>query len=147
MVTAKMAWHYTIGLYADSIRDSGELRPATAGVPAGETPVVWFSTRQLWEPTANKGCIDSAGHRIGLTFKQTVEHGGGGWRFGVPSDELIPWKRLIDEARIAPDFARGLVKSAQRSGADPAFWYGSLQSVLIARCLIERLDGESWTRV
>ena len=49
-----MAWHYTVTVRAALILAEGVIRPATVGVPDGEIPVVWFSTRQFWEPTANK---------------------------------------------------------------------------------------------
>ena len=35
----------------DSIVKDGAIRPATAYIDAGETPIVWFSTEQFWEPT------------------------------------------------------------------------------------------------
>lgn len=59
-------------------------------------------------------------------------------------DRLIPWKRLIAAARIAPDTARGLTRSAKNAGADPFFWYGALVSIPVAECRVQQLDGDVW---
>jgi hypothetical protein len=142
-----MAWHYTIGLRAQSILSDGLIRPATAGVPAGETPVVWFSTRQHWEPTANKAMAKDGLYIRRLTFEETIERGGGGWRFGLPVDRLVAWRNLSRLANISRETANGLVRAARKSGADPAFWYAALGPVVVAECVIERLDGDEWHRL
>ncbi len=38
----------------------------------------------------------------------------------------------------------GLVKAARAAGADPSFWYGSLNPIPIADCVIQRLSGDDW---
>jgi hypothetical protein len=141
-----IAWHYTIGLRAQQIRESGFLMPATANVPEGEIPVVWFSTRQYWEPTANKAMMKD-GQRVSLTFAETIEKGGGGYRFGLPAARLVPWTRLKDEARISREMAAGLIRAGKRAGADPEFWYGALEPVPVSNCAIERLEGNFWVKV
>ena len=140
----KLAWHYTVSIRAAGILSAGELRPSTAFVPASEIPIVWFSTRQHWEPTANKALQNADGHRVPLDFDETIEYGGGGWRFGVAVDQLTPWRRLKLAAHISPDMAAGLVRAAKRCGADPSFWYGSLKPVRMSVCLIERLTDGRW---
>jgi hypothetical protein len=140
----KLAWHYTVGVRMAEILKAQELRPATAGVPQGEIPVVWFSTRPFWEPTANKSLQNDQGEIVRLGFEQTIEHGGGGWRFGVPTALLLPWRELKIAARIAPQWVRGLKQTAKKIGSDPMHWYGSIQPVPIDTCTIERLDGDAW---
>jgi hypothetical protein len=126
------------------IREAGVLRPATAGVPQGEIPVVWFSARQHWEPTANKNLQLPDGRIVSLDFAETISRGEGGWRFGMPVESLIPWRRLREAARITPKTATGLIRAAKRQGADQAFWYGSLEPVPLHACVIERLDADTW---
>ncbi len=53
--TRKLAWHYTHSRSFDGILKDGMIRPATAHVPAGESPITWFSTEQFWEPSVFKG--------------------------------------------------------------------------------------------
>jgi len=140
--TDRMAWHYTIGHRADSIIKDGFIRVATRFVPDGETPVVWFSQRQHWEPTANKGGMRN-GVRVGLSARETWQHGGGGWRFGIAVSELLSYRDLKRAANIAPGTARGLERSARQMGADPALWYGSLAPVEVSRCIVQVLDIEA----
>lgn len=33
------------------IMEDGKIRPTTGFIPAGELPIVWFPTKQFWEPT------------------------------------------------------------------------------------------------
>ena len=54
----KIIWHYTTIPNLISILADGAIKPATARVPAGEKPAVWFSTHQHWEPMATKGMVD-----------------------------------------------------------------------------------------
>lgn len=115
MTDKTMAWHYTINARAVLIFSEGVIRPATAAVPAGEIPVVWFSTRQHWEPTANKGAIDDNGQRVRLTMKQTLDRGGGGWRFGLPTERLLYWRKLIIAAQIVRAHARALEYTARKA--------------------------------
>lgn len=144
-MSAEYAWHYTVGSRALQIRETGFIMPATAYVPEGEIPVVWFSTRQHWEPTANKATVEN-GERRSLTFAETIDRGGGGYRFGLSPTRLIPWKQLVDEAQIRPEMAAALIRAAKRSGADPMFWYGAFEPVPIGECIIERLQDNVWVK-
>jgi hypothetical protein len=138
----RIAWHYTIGKHAPSIMDDGVIRCATGYVPIGETPVVWFSLRQYWEPTANKGGTRD-GVIVTLSARETWQRGGGGWRFGVAATELLPYRDLKRAANICPDTVRGLERAGRKMGADPALWYGSLAPVETSRCIIQMLDIEA----
>jgi len=120
------------------------IKPATAHVPDGERPIVWFSARQHWEPTASKGKIIN-GVRSTMTLREMISKGDGLWRFGVLVAELQSYHQLKKSAAIAPAMARALERSARECGADPAFWYGSLEAVKVSGCTIQCLydpDGE-----
>jgi hypothetical protein len=81
-VSPEYAWHYTTDQHALLIRESGHLVPATSSVPGSETPVVWLSTHQHWEPAANKGtrAIDtkpkSRTHKSGTDTRSGKEGDG-----------------------------------------------------------------------
>ncbi|MGH3626908.1 MAG: hypothetical protein ACRET2_02630 [Steroidobacteraceae bacterium] len=136
-----MAWHYTVGKHAENIRRDGFIRPATLHVRPPEKPIVWFSTRQDWEPTATPAWERNYNM---MTVPMMMELAGGLWRFGMDSAEFLPWGRLKEAARIPKKVLRGLEKAAR---GDPYCWYGSLEPVAIARCQVEcRLTEDSdWT--
>jgi hypothetical protein len=138
----KYAWHYTIGLRASKILADGTIMPATAGVPAHERPVVWFSTRQHWEPTATKGKIVN-GVRSEMTLAEMIRDCCGLWRFGIQIRELLPWRELQTAAGITKETAQRLVRNGRKRGADPACWYGALDPVPVANCQIQRLDDDA----
>jgi hypothetical protein len=48
-------WHYTVWPKLREILEDQQIRRATACVPRGERPVVWFTSRPMWEPTASAG--------------------------------------------------------------------------------------------
>jgi len=139
-----LAWHYTLGVKATDILRDGFIRGATA-VPTGDRPIIWFSLRQIWEPTATKGRM-FAGERPDLTLAEMIDEGHGLWRFGVPKIDLLAWKPLQQKAAISRDMARVLVREAQRAGTDPKFWYGSLEPVAVDRCEIQCIlrHGDGW---
>lgn len=137
-------WHYTVGAKMRLIESSGVLKPAVAFVPAGEIPVVWFSSRQVWEPTANKMVALGNGQLVVLNFSETTSQLGGGFRFGLPAHQLLPWRHLRNAARISAATQAQLTQSARRQGADPSSWAGALEAVPVAACRIERLVGLSW---
>jgi hypothetical protein len=99
-----MIWHYTIGLKLAAILEAGELRPSTAGVPAGERPAVWFSRNPYWERTANKAWV-VAGRSYVLTREETEARGNGLVRFQVPPDaapyDWEDFKRLSGASRLS----------------------------------------------
>jgi hypothetical protein len=137
-------WHYTVGAKMRLIEESGVLKPAVAFVPAGEIPVVWLSSRQLWGPTANKMVALGTGQLVVLNFRETTSQLGGGFRFGLPVQRLIPWRQLRTAARISAVTQTQLVQSARSQGADPNSWAGALEPVPVAACRIERLVKSSW---
>ena len=140
----KIAWHYTINKRAVLILKDGFIRPATAYVPADEIPIVWFSTNQNWEPTANKALINDSGHATSLTMQETIQVGGGGWRFGMPTEKLIYYRKAIQAANISAGTARGLEQAARDVGSNPTWWWGAIEPVNVSDCIVERLEGDTW---
>ena len=81
-----MAWHYTTADRLQGIQSTGLLLPATAGVPATERPVAWFSLHSRFEPTAAKGLIDATtGQRRTATLAEMLALCGGLVRLGMPA--------------------------------------------------------------
>ena len=138
-MSVRLAWHYTVPHHGQEIRACGHIKPATLFVPAGEKPVVWFSLRQFWEPTANKAIMRD-GTRVPLSMQETWEAAGGACRFGVPAVELLPYRRLKFAANISADWAKGLERAAREAGSDVGMFLGSLESVSLDRCVAEMLD-------
>lgn len=123
-----IAWHYTIADRALAILKSGFIYPATAGVPEGERPVVWFSAQTHWEPTANKIVVLPGGYQRIMTTKEMFAHCEL-WRFGTDIRNLIPWMQLRSVARIKRFHQRRMIAAAHQVHADPIKWYGSLCQV------------------
>ncbi len=65
----------TLNRFNDILRD-GFIKPATAGLPPGERPAVWFSSNPVWEETANKRA-EFDGYLIPLNREQTALCGDG----------------------------------------------------------------------
>lgn len=143
-MAARTAWHYTTGDRAALILSDGVIKAATAFVPDGEKPVVWFSTRQRWEPTATKGIIGPDGIRRDATLDEMIEHGGGLYRFGLPASELIPWNQIPAATGMSRDMARALVKAACRKGADPSFWFASMEPVIVLDLAVQWYINSEW---
>jgi hypothetical protein len=117
------------------------IRPATAFVPEGELPVVWFSTQPFWEPTANKMIETADGRTTRLSNTQCRDFLGPLFRFGVPTKHLIPWIRLIKKARISKAEQRRL--RANSGGSGPEFWHGSLESVPIKHTVVQKMNKDN----
>jgi hypothetical protein len=125
-----LRWHYTTGDNFYQIVEDGMIKPAVACVEMREKPAVWFSTRQDWEPTANKLLLLPNEQLKSLTREQTERYGGGLCRFGVAPDTAPHhWWAFKRMSGIKPRFARGLVWSARRDGANPADWWVSFAPV------------------
>ena len=119
------AYHYTTVDRAHLILRSRALLPATANVPHGECPAVWFSTQRTWEPTASKGLVErSTGYRRTLTFPEMVKLGIA--RFRVDVSILLPWRELKAACRMNDVTADALVRAGRKQGANPRDWYGHL---------------------
>jgi hypothetical protein len=146
-IECSMAWHYTIGQKAKLILESGELKPATTFIEAGEKPILWFSTNQDWEQTANKMLTLPDGTLRQLTMEETGAMGGGLFRFGMPSENLIKWPRLAREANMRGKIQRSLEVVGLRQGADFREWCGSLEPVSIAFLFFQTMTDSGWLEI
>ena len=117
------AYHYTTLDRAHLILLSGELLPATAFVPDGERPAVWFSRQRTWEPTASKALFDPrTGLQRTLTFPEMVKIGIA--RFRVDTSILMPWPELRIACGMTEAVAGALARGGRKQGANPRDWYG-----------------------
>ena len=139
----QLAWHYTISDRAKYIVESKFIYAATAGVPAGERPCIWFSLEQFWEPTANKAESSPSGHMRKLNFEEMVSLGL--WRFGLPVAMLLDWRQLKRETRMSRKVAKGLVSAARSQGSNPELWYGAMKPVPVDDCVVQRLIDGEWS--
>jgi hypothetical protein len=123
-------WHYTTGNRLRAIFTDGVIKPATAFVPMSERPVVWFSTNEEWEPTANKLGRDQNGSPAPLDRDGTAELYGGLARIAV-ADETAPfdWDALKRRSGMSNLTARGLRRAAISSGSRPGDWWGTFDPV------------------
>ena len=127
----KTKWHYTTGQCAVQIIRDGVIKPATAYVPEGERPIVWFSTNQDWELTANKLWKNPGGSLIRLGRVQTGELGGGLVRFGVaPETAPHDWRALKEFSGMPGWMAQRLYRAAIARGARPGEWWGTFEPVI-----------------
>ena len=122
------AWHYTTGERLRSIINSGAIIPTTAKVPPHEKPVAWFSTSDVWEPTATKF---PAPGKLGQLM--TAQAQGGLARIQVPASAAP--HRIQDLPRLAgttPEDWLGLLLAGLELGSDPSTWRFSLAPVPVA---------------
>jgi hypothetical protein len=143
---ATLAWHYTTVDHLRRIVVSGEIRPATAGVPANVKKAVWFSLNQFWEETANKLSMDAFGDLVPLTRQQTHDRSDGLARIGVlASDVPNDWKRYKQESGDNSAALRLLYNAAIRSNAKPGEWrvsFGPIPASLWKS--VQVWSGEKW---
>ena len=136
-----MAWHYTTADRLQGIQSTGLLLPATAGVPATERPVAWFSLHPRFEPTAAKGLIDATtGQRRTATLAEMLAQGGGLVRLGMPARELLSGDALRRKARISNATWRQLCAAAVQCGSSPQHWFGFVGAVEMDRCTVQHMD-------
>lgn len=142
-------WHYTIKDYLSRIIETGEIRPATAGITAREKPCVWFSTNQTWEPTANKLIERQDGFICPGTKETTEKYGGGLVRIGV-APETAPhnWHAFKRLSNISAKVAKAMYNAGIDSGAKPSEWFVSFNSVPRPKWLaVETWNGVAWVAV
>src|SRR5947207_2911795 len=121
-------WHYTTEESLIRILASGEIRPATAGVPTDERPIVWFSSNQLWEPTSAKVLYSRTLNMAEMRMFVGLA------RIGV-SPDVVPydWHALKRHGGMKSRMVKGLEKAALRLNARPEEWFGTFEPVPRAR--------------
>lgn len=144
-----MKWHYTVGLcWAEIVKD-GVIKPATAFVPPGEKPIVWFSTSEDWDSTANKVQVRDDGTVQNLDRAETEQLAGGLVRIGVDAETApLDWHALKELSGMSSGMAQGLYKVAIKQGSRPGDWWGTFDAVPRAKWLkVERYDNGQWVPV
>jgi len=112
-------WHYTTGQKLQGILKAGEIRPSTSHLDAGERPVVWFSSRPTWEPTATKCSVPG---KLGQLI--TAKAQDGLVRIAVPASAVpytFQYVHLV--AGTTPQTCAGLILAGLEMGADPNDWW------------------------
>jgi hypothetical protein len=148
-VRTSLLWHYTTGLNFMEIVDDGMILPATAFVPPGERPIVWFSANPIWEPTACKGILMPGGLVRSATFTETLTRGRGLARFGVTRG-MAPdnFAALVKKSRMSLAAAEELKRGGKKDGADPCDWHGTFRPVVRAQWkAIDIWEEDHWVRI
>jgi hypothetical protein len=142
-------FHYTVGIRLLKILEDQKIKCATAFIGKKEKPVVWFSTNQEWEKTANKMWNDKKGRLISLSKEETEELGNGLVRIEVtPETAPYTWEDYKQKARVDRRILSGLYKVAKDQGADPREWRVSFVPVKMENWLsVELWDGEKWKEI
>jgi hypothetical protein len=124
----RLVWHYTSWATLPRIVAAGRLLPGDAQDP-GETPMLWFSARQDWEPTATAQVVDGAQPRM-LTLQEHRQRFGC-VRFGLPGGDprLSPWELACRAAGMGLTRRRKLEAWSRQAGANPADWFGTSQAI------------------
>lgn len=135
--TKNMLWHYAPWSYLSSMVESGVLLPSNAMAPQ-QTPMLWFSANQKWEPTATKAMGDSTGRIFQITFNQQVEFSGC-IRFGIASNDprLLKWKDACAVANTTSHMRGCLEKAGMQMGGNPAHWFGTPASMPLSELLLQ----------
>jgi hypothetical protein len=128
---------------------------AGRGVPdyvmaSEQRPVVWFSSRDTWEPTAaSNGTFGPDGSPRIMSIEEMVGSRDGLVRIGVDRSNvaLHAWDEYRKVGRVNARVARALVHTAVRVGSNPGDWFVHYGPVPRAAWLrIERSkDGRSWS--
>jgi hypothetical protein len=137
-----MVWHYTIGEKVRGILSDGFIRTSTAGISPREIPVVWFSSNQIWEATANKAIMRDDGTHL-LTTKQMRElFGDSMFRFGTTMMETLPWEQLQKAAKIPRKTQSHMIAAGKAVGSSKSDWFGVLDAKLIDGLLLQKWNDD-----
>jgi hypothetical protein len=111
-------FHYTKLPFLRQILATNVILPATQWVPRGEKPVVWFSFRPDWEPTASPTTIEG-GQQVTLTFDEFVRLGLVPCRIEVsPERAPLNWRAWRKLSGVKSKNVKELEEAATGMGAD-----------------------------
>ncbi len=65
------------------------------------------------------------------------------WRFGLPTTDLLDWRKLKQAAHLSPETKRTLEMTARALGARRELWYGSFEPIELAVCRAQRFSVEA----
>lgn len=126
-----MKWHYTTGRCLTQIKADRLIKCATRLISPEERPVVWFSTRLDWEPTATKAMLNTeTGAFRNCTIDEMLSLDGGMFRIGV-DDSTAPhdWNAFKRLSGIRAGDAERLHKVALKEGSFSRDWFVSFEPV------------------
>ena len=146
VTTIDSVFHYAPWLYLEMIVAGGFLKASSAGGAPHETPMVWFSSNQQWEPTATKMSRPGVKATIGsAAFKNQLANVGC-VRFRFPRDDarLLQWREACKAAGISSTTRKLLEASGRRVGAEPEAWKAVAANVPLADLQLEIFGGNGW---
>ncbi len=126
---AKFLWHYAPWSRLAEIEKSGFLKCSNASAP-NELPMLWFSAKQVWEPTATKNWRMTSGQLMPLTFEaQNAKLGC--IRFGIAETDprLQKWKQACATLGILRGARCKLEGVGKKMSANPEDWYATAVNV------------------
>ena len=144
----QIAWHYTCGVHAESIRREGRIRLEVGHTAKGERPAAWFTTSPAFEPTALSAIQmpDGSVHQISSPSEQ-ARLTGGLFRFGVAASRLHRCSAWSEMSGCPALMQRAMENIAIRSGSDPwRDWRVSFKAVKAAAWIAveQSADGLTW---
>lgn len=127
---SELVWHYTNMAGAVGIHKLGAIRCHEIRLRESEYPIIWFSDRSTWEPTASR--MD------GLKLPH--------FRFGARRVKTIRWPDLARDAGMRWVNRKFLEKTGRACGANPAMWCGTLAMYYDAGSLLPQIETDSGWR-
>lgn len=109
-ISSGKLWHYTTGHHWEQIQKDGFIKTTPKQPGPGEIAAVWYSSNQLWEPTAAKQVrLRDTGERVGLTSMEFLHSAMSGlvriaWGGG---DGLWSWEEFCERAPWQQAFKLG----------------------------------------
>lgn len=139
----KLVWHYAPWATLPSIVAAGALVPGNA-TEGTATPLLWFSARQDWDPSATKFVRDGGEPRR-MTLQEHRRRFGC-IRFGVPGDDrrLISWAEACRAAGTNFTERRRLEAAFRQLGANPAEWSAMTQPAPLVGLRFQVQMEEEW---
>lgn len=151
MSIEKVIMHYLPGTHLKAVIESGylDVTPAPENLARGEKPIAWFTTSEVYPPTAYKPVQLSDGTQHMLTPDDMHNILGGVFRLVGSSTrmECINWQILKHKANLPKKLRKGLVGYARKVGENPGDWYGSLERIDIGMLLLQKWNGKDWDTV
>ncbi|WP_022978409.1 hypothetical protein [Nevskia ramosa] len=156
--TSGLVWHYTVPAALPKIIETGELRAYISKQHRAslyELPLIWFSAHQTWEPAlirqgkGSDGLLTPFSDDGGLDGRPVYR--GGGVRFGVPRDRLVPYRLLPLMAGMSAATHRRITEKYQnlaRELGDPSLgthqWFCSTRTLSLAEVVPQVDFGNGW---
>ena len=140
-----IVYHYTTGQKIVEIIRDGAIKVSGSMPMPGEKPVCSFSTRDVWEPTANKYGV-TQGTWGGLTQVETEQQYDGLDRIVVSAEHApLTWRKWQQTSGVQSWFAKGMDLAALKMGSNVAYYRMSYESVTADKWLaIERYMDGAW---